>query len=198
MTVAALYIDPQGPYPELLGAELCWDEQRDARLYTGPWPVVAHPPCGPWGRLRHLYKGNEHDCALKALTHVSLFGGILEHPAGSLLWRRCGLSEPGGLPDTWGGYTIEVDQVEWGHVARKRTWLYIVGLPLAMALEAVRERPFPGRKPTHHVSRNAERARRRGYTLKRTSTKQNKLTPPAFAEWLVALAKRAKPGSSGH
>jgi hypothetical protein len=39
--VAALYIDERGPYPKLLGADRCWGESRDARLYGGPWPVVA-------------------------------------------------------------------------------------------------------------------------------------------------------------
>ena len=32
MSVAALFVDPNGPYPELLGEELCWDEARDARV----------------------------------------------------------------------------------------------------------------------------------------------------------------------
>ena len=39
--VAALYVDPRGPYPELLGPELCWDAERDARLYDGPHPVAT-------------------------------------------------------------------------------------------------------------------------------------------------------------
>lgn len=66
MTVAALYVDPLGPYPalrhdpdDLWDAPLlvdCWDATRDARLYNGPHPVIAHPPCKHWGRLRHLAK----------------------------------------------------------------------------------------------------------------------------------------------
>ena len=43
-TVAALYVEPDGPYSNLDGVEV-WDEARDARTYAGPHPVVAHPPC---------------------------------------------------------------------------------------------------------------------------------------------------------
>lgn len=34
--VAALYVDPKGPYPRLLAAGLWYDEARDARTYAGP------------------------------------------------------------------------------------------------------------------------------------------------------------------
>lgn len=54
--VDALFVDINGPYPLILGAQHCWEgEVRDARDYgegrdrndqTGP--VVAHPPCGLW------------------------------------------------------------------------------------------------------------------------------------------------------
>lgn len=120
MTVAALYIDPRGPYTKL-GDVDCWDEQRDARKYDGPWPVVAHPPCGPWGKLRHQCTRQPADCGPIAVEQVRRFGGVLEHPAHSTLFRHCGMPWPGELPDAWGGFTIEVEQVRWGHVARKRT-----------------------------------------------------------------------------
>jgi hypothetical protein len=45
--VAALYVDPAGVYAGLDDVDL-WDEKRDARLYAGPWSVVAHPPCKSW------------------------------------------------------------------------------------------------------------------------------------------------------
>ncbi len=212
MTVAALYIDPLGPYPKMAGVE-CWDASRDARLYDGPHPVVAHPPCGPWGRLRHKYRGAEHDCAPRAVEQVRRWGGVLEHPAGSRLWESCGLplapriwnwdlfraSSPNfGAPvDSFGGYALEVDQCEWAHVARKGTWLYLVGVPR----EALEAPPFPGREPTHWCSgfrRKGAEPGTSGYKatgcavppgIKVCSAQQRRRTPPLFAEYLVRLAR---------
>src|SRR5262245_39623422 len=110
LTVAALYIDPRGPYPKLEGVE-CWDAVRDARLYDGPHPVVAHPPCKNYSRISYLAKGDERDCAIRAVVQVRRWGGVLEHPAHSRLFNRMVpgyLPWPGDLPDPWGGITIAV------------------------------------------------------------------------------------------
>src|SRR3954470_6781475 len=103
--IAALYVDRHGPYFGRADVD-AWDTERDARQYAGPDPIVAHPPCGPWGRLQHLYKGDEHDCGPRAVDQVRAYGGVLEHPAGSRLWRACGLPRPGELPDAWGGVSV--------------------------------------------------------------------------------------------
>jgi len=190
--IAALYIDPRGPYPQLPDVE-CWGERRDARLYAGPWPVVAHPPCGPWGKLAFCCKYQPADCGPIAVAQVRRFGGVLEHPAGSRLFAHCGMPRPGELPDEHGGFTIAVDQVRWGHVARKKTWLYLVG---------VRDVPRdpPDRAPTHWCS--GFRSSRRSYPssyqrtgsavppgIKVCSAQQRRRTPPLFASWLVSLAR---------
>lgn len=213
--VAALYIDPRGPYPTLRRCYCeedrrecdcvfvdCWDVFRDARLYDGPHPVVAHPPCGPWGRLRHLYRGYEHDCAPRAVEQVRRWGGVLEHPAGSKLWEHCGLPVPPydyweedtSVHDSFGGYTIQIEQVEWGHVARKRTWLYLVGVPR----EALEGPPYPGRQPTHWCSggRDYPGRKHRGMVappgIKCASAQQRRRTPRLFAEYLIRLARSVK------
>lgn len=49
--IAALFVETDGCYFGLDGVDP-WDEQRDARQYAGPWPVVAQRPLlyppGPW------------------------------------------------------------------------------------------------------------------------------------------------------
>lgn len=176
-TVAALYIDPRGPYPTMPNVD-CWDEARDAREYAGPYPVVAHPPCGPWSRLRHFCKHQPADCALRAVDQVRAFGGVLEHPESSMLWVTRRLAMPGGLPDEFGGWSMQVDQCAWGHRARKRTWLYFVGVQRDLAA------PLTGGVPTHCVNSS-----NKGSVLLELSAAGRRRTPPAFAEWLVQLAR---------
>ena len=194
--VAALYIDPRGPYPKLADVD-CWDESRDAKLYEGPHRVVAHPPCGPWGKLSFCSKYQPKDCGPRAVEQVRRWHGVLEHPAGSRLFAHCGLPRPGELPDAFGGRTIEIEQVRWGHVARKRTWLYLVGVT------NVGELP-PPREPTHWCSGFRSSNKKFPDNYKRTgcavppgikvcSAQQRRRTPTAFAEWLVSLARNATP-----
>lgn len=181
--VAALYVDPRGPYPTLVRD--WYDEARDARRYAGPMPVVAHPPCGPWGKLRHLSKKDDPALALRAVNQVRLLGGVLEHPSGSLLWGAANLPRPGELPDAWGGRSIEVCQVDWGHVARKRTWLYLVGVHELGAMPETRE-------PTHWASGGGTGSGRTPPGIKVCSAQQRRRTPVAFAEWLIGLAAQAR------
>ena len=183
-TVAALYIDPRGPYPKMANVE-CWDAERDAELYPGPWPVVAHPPCGPWSKLRHLYTGSDAALGLVAAMHVRAFGGVLEQPAGSHLFDAAGLPRPGNV-DEW-GFSMRVNQSDFGHVARKPTWLYFVGVDVLRV-----NTPAP-REPTHWCSGGRTKRPGMGATvppgIKVCSAQQRRRTPPAFAEWLVALAR---------
>lgn len=152
--VAALYVDTaRGPYPHLPGV-LAVGLPDDARLYRGPFPVVAHPSCAPWGVMRFSHgrqqrdseRDGDADCAIFAVHQVRSYGGVLEHPARSSLWKHQGLPIPGEGRDRFGGYTIEVRQVDWGHPCEKKTWLYIVGIPP----RDLPPRP-PPREPTHVI-----------------------------------------------
>jgi hypothetical protein len=120
VTVAALYIETGGCYYGLKDVDP-WDQARDTRLYAGPWPVVAHPPCNRWSLMaqcRGLRDGQDDGCFEAALEAVRTFGGVLEHPAHSLAWERFGLPLPcnGGwsLSLTDLGCTTEVDQSKRG------------------------------------------------------------------------------------
>ena len=65
----------------------CYDKNRDAYSYKGKGPVIAHPPCAQWSRLKKFAK---KDTMSKLLLHhcmqiVRTNGGVVEHPAGSEL-----------------------------------------------------------------------------------------------------------------
>lgn len=197
--VSALYVDPRGPYPKLVAD--WWDEKRDASHYDGPLPIVAHPPCGAWSNLRHLSNGAGRHLGPLAVQQVRRWGGALEQPAGSKLWEECELPSPSFIGsdsghDCWGGFSIEVEQVAWGHVARKKTWLYFVGVSRA----AVRVGLRTGGTPTHWVSGGRNQMRKNGRAgggcvppgIKVCSAQQRRRTPVAFAEWLIGLAASAR------
>jgi hypothetical protein len=160
-----------------------WDMHRDARNWDGNCPVIAHPPCRGWGKLRHFAKPatDEKELALFAVDKIRIHGGILEHPQGSLLFKDL-LPLP-GKTDSWGGYTVEIDQFDFGHKAQKRTWLYIVGLPIDQF-------PFiPERKemPMYVVASSGRKTGKRAYK-KRLSIAEREETPEQFAKFLIDLA----------
>lgn len=195
MSVAALYVERGGPYFTMPDVDP-WDKARDARVYSGLLPVVAHPPCGPWGELRHLYRGDEHDCASLALETVRRCGGVMEHPHKSKFWIHAGVVKPGAGFDEHGGFTVDVDQVAWGHVARKRTRLYFVGVNRDAVIATVRT----GGTPTHWCSGSRNPRRKTGSGgiapphIKFCSAQQRRRTPPQFARWLVDIAATARVG----
>lgn len=139
--IAALYVERGGAYWDLPGVDP-WDAERDARLYAGPWPVVAHPPCSRWCRLAGLVearwghrRGEDGGCFAAALAAVRRWGGVLEHPAYSDAWPAFGLNAPptgaGWInADLIGGWTCYVEQGRYGHPAKKATWLYAFGAEL--------------------------------------------------------------------
>jgi hypothetical protein len=99
-TVAALYVEKDGAYFGLPDVDP-WDEERDARLYAGPWPVVAHPPCNRWCQLAFLNQavnglrvGDDGGTFEAALNAVRAWGGVLEHPAHSHAWAKFDLPKP--------------------------------------------------------------------------------------------------------
>lgn len=206
MRVAALYVEAGGCYFGLPDVDP-WDEKRDARLYAGPWPVVAHPPCERWGRYwgggpnphaRRRILGDDGGCFASALASVRTWGGVLEHPEGSHAWGRFGIGRPvrsagWSVADGLGGWTCYVEQGSYGHPARKSTWLYAFGvwdLPwlqwrstadhvrLDRGFHSKAERAAAGPLPTSG--------------MRRLSKVENRATPPAFRDVLIDIARRVE------
>lgn len=133
--VAALYVQTNGAYYGLDDVDP-WDEKRDARLYAGPDPVVAHPPCARWCKFARtnqtrygLMVGDDNGCFASALEAVNKYGGVLEHPAQSIAFERFGLGKPKREWSQCGtGWKCEVWQGNYGHRAAKPTWLYVNGV----------------------------------------------------------------------
>jgi hypothetical protein len=196
LTIAALFVLSDGPYADIPGVEM-WDKERDARLYTGPHRVVAHPPCERWGRywnggpsakVRRI-KGDDEGCFTSALESVRKWGGVLEHPAASSAWEAFGLNAPprvgGWVNADWlGGWTCWVDQEWYGHRAQKGTWLYAAGVQLpslrwGKGSSVIKETPSP---------ENRRRLQRTG-VCQRLSKRQRTETPHEFRDLLLSIAR---------
>lgn len=221
--VAALYVlQRSSPYAAIDGVDL-WPKTRDARRYAGPWPVVAHPPCGHWSRsvahLTHDVPEHDPELALIAVGQVRRWGGVLEHTGRSLAWdaesaaRRpilaplarevadLALPRPapyGTVPalaprDDFGGFSLEVRQCAWGDRRRKTTWLYFCHVDPELVILPKPRLPPP---PPEHIP---PRRRRDGEGLyarswsDAMSSQERKRTVPALARWLVDIAATARP-----
>jgi hypothetical protein len=140
MKYAALFCRSDSAYKKRPDWDV-YDADRDALTWEGGVPCVCHPPCRAWGVMAHMAFRNkdwtqsdnprrkeEKKLALWAVDRVRENGGIIEHPSESKLFKGP-LPNVGFFPDDWGGYTIEIDQFDFGHVAHKSTKLYICGIP---------------------------------------------------------------------
>lgn len=202
--IAALFVETGGCYFGLPHVDP-WDRERDARLYAGPWPVVAHPPCERWGRYwsggpsakvrREL--GDDAGCFASALASVRRWGGVLEHPEGSHAWRRFGLTPPphdgSWTPADWPdhhGWTCCVEQGAYGHPARKKTWLYACGVDLPSLKWGRAPGEFIRLDEGYHSAEHRRRAIKTGI-CQRLSKRQRAATPPAFRDLLISIAKSA-------
>lgn len=189
--VAVLFARADSIYKTLPRLDV-WDADRDARNWPGGSTVVAHPPCGHWGRLRTFCTKPEEQRSLGPLSVrlVRQWGGVLEHPAGSKLWHDQNLPKPNQGKDKYGGWTLSAPQWWWGHPAFKATWLYIVGVkPCGIP-------PMPLRigYPLYTVSTEQHShatMHLRGLIGEMKKTERD-VTPLAFALWLVELARRCK------
>jgi hypothetical protein len=196
-SVAALFVQPDGCYagrPEIDA----WPEQRDARLYAGPLPVVAHPPCQLWGAMaavnfarwggEHNRPGNDGGCFAAALAAVNRWGGVLEHPAKTRAWTAHDLTAPvamGWQRSIFGGWVCEVWQSAYGHRANKATWLYYNGENPPHQLRWDR---IVGTHQVGHECRQGIRATEPWRNKPSLTKREANATPPDFQAELLRLA----------
>jgi hypothetical protein len=191
--IAALFVATGGCYYGLPDVDP-WDEKRDARLYAGPWPVVAHPPCSRWCRLAGLVearwghkRGEDGGCFASALASVRAWGGVLEHPAYSDAWAAFGLPRPATLG--WqrgfcGGWSAHVEQSNYGHGARKSTWLYAFGV----TPPPLRQQKSAAAKVWISWCGNNNA----GKVVERMGKRERNATPPEFRDLLLSIARTAQ------
>jgi hypothetical protein len=167
----------------------------------GGCPVVAHPPCQRWGRFWHgsprkphqFRLGDDGGCFAAALAAVRSCGGVLEHPADSHAWKAHGIAAPkrgaGWLRLSAREWTCYVEQGNYGHTARKGTWLFYVGACQPPELIWTR---LPQRLDPVMVERHGyEYARRKGMVSMiggKDKTKIRNATPVKFRDLLLSLA----------
>lgn len=206
--IAALYVERDGAYYGLPNVDP-WDKERDARLYAGPHPVIAHPPCQRWGKMwagqplwikrtgQRKKKGDDGGCFLSALDAVRKFGGVLEHPWGSHAWEHFGLIKPpraGGWikADECGGMTCCIEQGMYGHYAPKPTMLYSVGckLPeLKWGIYKVKDEDFPDWAMKKYGRKKCRRAGLLAFKGGGKNSSPRIYTPPEFRGVLLGLVR---------
>lgn len=200
--VSALFVESGGCYYGIPGVDP-WDESRDARLYAGPYPVVAHPPCQRWGRFWHgstrkphqFILGNDDGCFASALESVRKHGGVIEHPADSKAWDYFGINKP---PRSGGwcygdkhGWTCYVEQGFYGHFSRKPTWLYSVNCILPELIWGRGEQRI---HPVALAKHGYEKARRIGMCAMiggKDKVRIRNATPVPFRDLLISIARSA-------
>ena len=201
--ISALFVETGGVYFGLDNIDP-WDINRDAKKCRSGALAICHPPCERWGRywgggpsvkVKRLL-GDDNQCFAFSLWYVRTFGGVIEHPEASHAWKYYGLTKPpkkGGWikADEYGGLTCCVEQGNYGHPARKATWLYInkikpIELVWGKAEGKVRiEEGF-------NTKAKADKARAQDdyIPVKRISAKERVDTPTPFRDMLIDLANR--------
>lgn len=196
-TVAILCAAKKSVYHSMSDLDV-YDEVRDSRTFPGGMPVVAHPPCRRWTRFGMAMMkarltrygivtpesevNEERELGLFCARSVVENGGILEQPAGSKLFEAADIP----LPDSSQSdksFSIHVWQSWWGYPVKKGTWLYFSGIRKDNIHIPFRLWNTPPGQQWYWYNRGkgsgSANAHIRSHTV------------PAFAEWLVSLARQS-------
>lgn len=156
-----------------------YDKKRDSTTYAANYPVIAHPPCRLWGKLKHfveiqpLLRIKEIELGIFCAKKVIENGGILEHPFDSKLFKVMGL--PAGGMENELGYTLEIPQRMFGHEMIKNTWFFFSRInynEIEPIVPAIHCKPLK--------------------SIQNLSHRQREATPAALAEWLIRQVSKVK------
>lgn len=164
----------------------CYDIERNALIWPGGHPIIAHPPCRAWGKLKGLAKPKpgERELAIWSVEQIRKYGGVLEHPKHSTLWKEMNLPTGKNI-DEFGGFSLSIDQFWFGHKAQKSTHLYIVGIKPGL----IPAMPLRFDAVEYVISTSKRNAKgHRSKAKKETSKKDREATPPELAKWLIEIA----------
>jgi hypothetical protein len=114
--ISVLCIQKDSNYLQIPNLDL-WDYVRNAYNFCGDNPVICHPPCQQWSRLKAFAKEDklEKELALFCWEKIQVNGGIFEHPLGSSFFKFVNADRK---------KMFVVHQSWWGFPARKPTILY--------------------------------------------------------------------------
>jgi hypothetical protein len=138
--------------------------------------------------------GDDGGCFAAALAAVRKWGGVLEHPEGSKAWEHFGIFAPpreGGWikADSCGGFTCRIEQIAYGHVVRKPTWLYAVGCELPELKWGVDPRVLPSMVQPSKA--RLEAGRQASVNAHGVPDRLRISTPEPFRDLLIDMARSA-------
>ena len=203
--IAALFVEKGGAYFGLDEIDP-WDQERDARQYPGPHPVIAHPPCQRWGKMYagspyviartgvRKKRGDDDGCFESALKSVREFGGVLEHPWGSRAFAHFGLNTPSRagawiVADNEGGWICCVEQGGYGHYARKPTILLTYRCELPRLEWGESEHRIPAWAIEKYGEKKARKIGELALSGGGTDNHHRIHTPGVFRDILINMAK---------
>jgi hypothetical protein len=160
----------------------CYNIEKNALSYSGQSPVICHPPCRLFSRLSSFSTAPacERLLGVYSVMLVRKLGGIVEQPAGSKLWKICGIARS-TKPDHYGGYVININQSWFGYECKKSTDLYIVGCPLSR---------LPALPMNFDAIQFAISPSKRLPGLKNKETRS--FTTEKLARWLIEIAEKCQ------
>lgn len=143
--------------------------------------------------------GDDGGCFASAVEAVRKFGGILEHPEATHAWAVFGMIKP---PKNGGwvrardgfGWTCCVEQGNYGHPARKATWLYYVGAvePPDLIWGPAKGKIRVGGNGYHSADERAAAKKAGTYRVTKAIDFEDRIaTPIPFRDLLLMLAELA-------